>query len=107
MIIFKIKIIENNQEIVFKLMIILNNNNHNSNKYNTYNKPNTYKEKNSNNTYLLRPNYEESIICSVNNHVLRSLRLKGSYVINSWYKYNLFCLIDSSVSARYTIVISR
>ena len=63
-------------------MIILSNNNHNNNKYNTYNKQNTYKGRKQ--TILIY--YIQTmkrllyLICSVN---ITFIKYKGVYVFNS------------------------
>ena len=68
-IMLKIKIKKIFEKIESMWMIILNNSNYNNNKWNTYNRQNTYsgreKKQTKNNTYLLHPNYEKTSLSNM------------------------------------------
>ena len=68
-IMLEIKIIKNikkTKQIRSMWMIVLNNNNYNNNKWNTYNRKNTYRgNKKNKNTYLLHLNYEKTTLSNI------------------------------------------
>ena len=69
-------------------MIILTINNHNNNKYNTYNKQNTYKGKTNNNTYLLYPNYEETTWSNMRHKHHAHYQKHHAHYVHIHYLYN-------------------